>query len=137
MRSFLLSSPARTATLATVRDDGRPHAKPIWFDLDGDDVIFNTGESTVAGRNLARDGRATLCIDDPLPPFSYVILEGTVSLSTHAADAAALRLWAGRLGARYLGAPQEAVMATRNGVPGEYLARLVITKVSAARDVSA
>lgn len=136
VRSFLLSMPARTATLATVRVDGRPHAKPIWFDLDGDDVIFNTGESTVAGRNMARDGRITLCIDDPLPPFTFVILEGTVSLSTHADDPAALTSWAGRIGARYLGASQEATMAARNGVPGEYLVRLTVSKVTAVKAVS-
>ena len=137
MRAFLLSAPAPTATLATVRADGRPHAKPIWFDLDGDDVMFNTGEPTVAGRNMARDGRVTLCIDDPLPPFSFVILEGTVTLSTHAEDALALTTWAGRIGARYLGAAEEESMAARNGVPGEYLVRLSVSKVTAARDVSA
>ncbi len=39
--SFLLDRP-RTAKLATVRDDGRPHIVPVWFDLDGDGFIFTT-----------------------------------------------------------------------------------------------
>lgn len=39
--SFLLEKP-RTAKLATVRADGRPHVAPIWFDLDGDVMVFTT-----------------------------------------------------------------------------------------------
>jgi nitroimidazol reductase NimA-like FMN-containing flavoprotein (pyridoxamine 5'-phosphate oxidase superfamily) len=38
---------ARTATLATVRANGRPHAAPVWFDLDGDTFVFTTGQNTV------------------------------------------------------------------------------------------
>jgi predicted pyridoxine 5'-phosphate oxidase superfamily flavin-nucleotide-binding protein len=48
-RSFMLDL-ARTAVLATVRADGRPHAAPIWFDLDGDTLVFTTGESTPNAR---------------------------------------------------------------------------------------
>ena len=32
-RAFLTDEP-RTAKLATVRKDGRPHVAPIWIDLD-------------------------------------------------------------------------------------------------------
>ena len=36
--------PARTAKLATVRADGRPHIAPVWFDLDHDGtVVFMMG----------------------------------------------------------------------------------------------
>ena len=42
VRDFLLSRPAHTAKVATVRADGRPHVAPVWFDLDGDDVMFTT-----------------------------------------------------------------------------------------------
>ena len=38
IRSFL-SAGTRTGKLATTRRDGRPHVTPIWFVLDGDDVI--------------------------------------------------------------------------------------------------
>lgn len=37
-RAFLLERP-RTAKLASVRADGRPHVAPIWFDLDGDTLM--------------------------------------------------------------------------------------------------
>lgn len=40
-RAFLVNR-LRTAKLATVRANGRPHVAPVWFDLDGDDLIFTT-----------------------------------------------------------------------------------------------
>ena len=46
----------RTATLATVRADGRPDAAPIWYHLDGETLVFTTGANTVKGRNMERDG---------------------------------------------------------------------------------
>ena len=36
MRAFLAALPAKTAKLATVRPDGRPHLAPVWYDLDDD-----------------------------------------------------------------------------------------------------
>ncbi|MET9972570.1 PPOX class F420-dependent oxidoreductase, partial [Streptomyces sp. NPDC006356] len=66
-RAFV-SRGTRTAKLSTVRADGSPHVTPIWFVLDGDDLVFTTGKSSVKGRNLARDGRVALCVDDDRPP---------------------------------------------------------------------
>src|SRR5215204_4737535 len=74
-REFMLDHP-RTAVLATVRADGRPHVAPIWFDLDGDTLIFTTGESTVKGRNMLRDPRVSLCIEEEKPPFHFVLIAG-------------------------------------------------------------
>jgi PPOX class probable F420-dependent enzyme len=79
-RSFMLDR-ARTAVLATVRADGRPHAAPIWFDLDDDTLVFTTGESTMKGRNMRRDARVSLCIDEEEPPFHFVLIEGSADLS--------------------------------------------------------
>ena len=41
-RRAFLSAGTRTGILSTVRRDGRPHAAPIWFVLDGDDIVFTT-----------------------------------------------------------------------------------------------
>ena len=79
-RAFLLDG-TRTGILATVRKDGRPHAAPIWFTLDGDVVVFTTGADTVKGRNLRREGRALLVVDEATPPFDFVTIEGRVEIS--------------------------------------------------------
>jgi PPOX class probable F420-dependent enzyme len=79
VRSFLLEG-TRTGKIAWVASDGAPHVAPIWFVLDGDDVVFNTGAGTGKGRALAREGRASLVVDDDAPPFSFVKIDGTVTL---------------------------------------------------------
>lgn len=126
-RAFV-SAGTRTGKLATVRDDGSPHVVPIWFVLDGDDFVFNTGKTTVKGRNLARDGRVSLCVDDEDPPFSFVSLFGRAELSE---EPDALRHWATRIGARYMGEDRAEEFGTRNAVPGELLVRVRIDKVIA------
>lgn len=131
-REFV-SSGTRTAKLATVRADGRPHLAPIWFVLDGNDVVFNTGARTVKGRNLARDGRIALCVDDDRPPFAYVVQEGRARLSE---DPGELRHWAARIGARYMGEGRAEEFGARNGVPGELLVRVSVDKVLAEKGVA-
>lgn len=134
VRDFLTASPPRTGKLATVRADGRPHVAPVWYDLDPDGtVVFNTGAQTVKGRNLTRDPRASLCVDDDRPPFSFVTLEGLVELSD---DLEVVRGLATRLGARYMGADQAAAYGARNGVPGELAVRLVPSHIVSAADLA-
>jgi PPOX class probable F420-dependent enzyme len=134
VRAFLTSLPPHTGKLATVRADGRPHLAPVWYAVDDDgSVMFNTGEATVKGRNLARDPRASLCVDDERPPFSFVVLEGTVELS---GDLAEVRRWATVIGGRYMGQDRAEEYGTRNGVQGELLARLRPTRVVSEADLA-
>ncbi|MHA5053452.1 PPOX class F420-dependent oxidoreductase [Streptomyces sp. SD15] len=126
-RAFI-SHGTRTGKLSTVRADGRPHVTPIWFLVDGDDVVFNTAKESVKGRNLARDGRVALCVDEDRPPFDFVVLEGRAELSEGLDE---LRHWAARIGARYMGEDRAEEFGERNGVPGELLVRVRIEKVLA------
>jgi PPOX class probable F420-dependent enzyme len=130
---YFLQSRARTGKLATVRKDGRPHVTPIWFDMDGDIIIFTTGHKSVKGVNLQRDSRVSICVDDETPPFAYVIIEGTAVLSEDAAD---LLYWATRIGGRYMGAELAEAYGRRNGVKGELLVRVTPTKIIARKGIS-
>ncbi|MDQ4133643.1 MAG: PPOX class F420-dependent oxidoreductase [Actinomycetota bacterium] len=133
-QAFLASSPPHTGKLATTRADRSPHVAPVWFDLDDDgSIVFTTGARTVKGRNLQRDSRAALCVDDERPPFSFVAVEGRVQLYD---DPAELRRWATRIGARYMGAGGAEAYGRRNAVPGELVARLVPERWSSARGVA-
>ncbi|MGV9696525.1 PPOX class F420-dependent oxidoreductase [Streptomyces sp. NPDC003470] len=123
----------RTAKLSTVRADGSPHVAPVWFLLDGDEVVFNTGRDTVKGRNLTRDGRVALCVDDDRPPFGFVVLQGRARTSE---DLGELRHWATRIAARYMGEERAEEFGARNGVPGELLVRVTVDKVMALKDVA-
>jgi len=128
-----LQEGTRTAKLATVHRDGRPHVVPIWFVLDGDDVVFTTGTETVKARAMRRDPRVCLCVDDERPPYSYVMVEGRVELSD---DLEAMLPFATAIGGRYMGADRAEEFGRRNAVPGELLVRLVPSRVLAVADVA-
>ena len=133
IRAFIRST-ARPGLLATVRADGRAHVAPVWIDLDEDgSVVFTTGAGTVKGRNLQRTRRAAICVDDDRPPFSFVTLEGPVTIDD---DLARVREWATRLGGRYMGASRAEEYGARNGVPGELLVRLHPERTSSAADLA-
>jgi PPOX class probable F420-dependent enzyme len=132
-RRAFLSAGTRTAKLATARADGRAHVAPVWFVLDGDDVLFNTGKTSVKGRNPARDPRATICVDDDRPPYAFVLVEGKATISEEPAE---LRHWAARIGGRYMGEDRAEEFGARNGVPGELLVRLRPTRIVAAGGIA-
>jgi PPOX class probable F420-dependent enzyme len=131
-KEFLLHG-TRTAKLATVRKDGRPHVVPIWFVLDGDTLVFNTGDTTVKAANMRRDPRVTICVDDENPPYSFIIVEGTASLEENSKD---LKFWATRTGERYMGSDKAEQFGERNSTPGELVVRITPTKVTFARDLA-
>lgn len=132
-RAFLIERP-RTAKLATVRADGRPHLAPIWFALDGELIVFTTWHTTVKAANLRRDPRVSLCVDDETPPFAFVIVEGLAALAD---DPAELRRWATRIAGRYMGADLAESYGQRNGVPGEILVRVQPTRIIGQAQISA
>jgi PPOX class probable F420-dependent enzyme len=129
-----LGEGTRTGKLATVGKDGRPHVVPIWFVVDGDDLVFMTGESTVKGKHMARDPRVALSVDHQEPPFSFVTVEGTVTLEPYSP---AMLAWSIRIAERYVGKELAEAFGKRNAVPGELLVRVTPTKVLAMMDMVA
>lgn len=123
----------RTAKVATARRDGRPHVVPVWFVLDGEDVVFTTGAKSVKGQALRRDPYACLCVDDQVPPYSFVMVEGPVELST---DLDELRHVATQIGRRYMGAERAEEFGARNATDGELLVRLRPKHVLAEADLA-
>ncbi len=123
----------RTGKLATTRRDGRPHVVPIWFVIDGDDLVFNTGAESVKGRSLARTGWGSICVDDDSPPYSFVTVSGPVTIST---DLEEMLPFAIRIGARYMGEELGEQFGRRNSVEGELLVRLHAEQVFALRNVA-
>ena len=123
----------RTGKLATVRPDGRPHVVPVWFVVDGDEVVFNTWHTSVKARNLAHDSRAAMVVDYEEPPYGYVMVEGAVTISD---DVAESRRVATLIGGRYMGADKAEEFGERNGVEGELVVRLSLDKVIARDDIT-
>jgi PPOX class probable F420-dependent enzyme len=73
----LLTGP-NFATLATVNEDGSPHATIIWVDAADGAVLVNTAEGRVKARNLHREPRAALLVTRQNDPYDWISITGTV-----------------------------------------------------------
>lgn len=132
VRDFLAHG-TRTGQLAFLAAGGRPLVAPVWFIVDGDSLVFNTNSQTAKGRALARDPRASLCVDLEEPPYAFIQVQGEAELSEDPAD---LVRTATEIAARYMGAERAGEFGQRNGVPGELVVRLRPVKVLANFDVT-
>ena len=132
IRAFLQAG-TRTGKLAFLAASGRPLVTPVWFVLEGDTLVFNTGQDTAKGRALARDPRVSMCVDLEQPPYAFVQVQGEAELSE---DPAELVRTATLIAARYVGPERAEEFGRRNGVPGELVVRLRPVRVLAEFDMT-
>ncbi|MEW6470958.1 MAG: PPOX class F420-dependent oxidoreductase [Actinomycetota bacterium] len=123
-RRAFLAEGAPTAVVVTTRPDGRPHAAPVGFVTDGDDVLFLTGADTVKAANLRRDPRVTVVIDDG-PPYWFVIAEGDAEIVDDAERRrdVARRTWRRYVGSEPTGDPEPAGSVLVRVRPSRIIAR--------------
>jgi PPOX class probable F420-dependent enzyme len=70
------------AHIATVGADGAPQVTPVWIDYDGTHIRFNTARGRVKTRNLERNPRVALSVQDPDNPYRYLQVRGRVTEMT-------------------------------------------------------
>jgi PPOX class probable F420-dependent enzyme len=75
-RAFLLEK-LRWAVLGTLNDDGSIQQSVMWFDLDGDTILMNTKAGRVKDRNMRRDPRVSVCVEDE---EQYVAINGRATM---------------------------------------------------------
>jgi len=76
------------AALSTLMPDGRPQVTPVWCDLEGGLVIFNSAKGRQKDKNVRRDPRVALAIIDPDNPYRYLEIRGrVVEITEEGADA--------------------------------------------------
>jgi PPOX class probable F420-dependent enzyme len=76
------------AHLATLMADGQPQVTPVWCDHDGTHVRINSAKGRVKDRNMRRDPRVTLELQDPDNPYRYLQVFGrVVEITETGADA--------------------------------------------------
>ncbi|TCP56477.1 PPOX class probable F420-dependent enzyme [Tamaricihabitans halophyticus] len=132
VRTFLETG-TRTGKVAFVARDGRPLVAPIWFVVEGEELLFNTGKDTAKGRAIARDPRIALSVDVEHPPYDFVQVQGVASTSE---DPAELLRVATAIGGRYMGLDRAEEFGKRNGVPGELVVRVRPTKIIVGLNVA-
>jgi PPOX class probable F420-dependent enzyme len=69
--------------VATLRTDGSVHSVPVWVDIEDGRPVLNTAEGRVWPRNLERDPRITLTIQNMENPYEYLEVRGVVAERTH------------------------------------------------------
>jgi PPOX class probable F420-dependent enzyme len=78
------------AHVATINKDGSPQVSPVWVDFDGTYVIVNSEKKRHKVRNLKRDPRVSLSIQDGANPYSYLEIRGRVVEITDSGAAAGI-----------------------------------------------
>ncbi len=68
------------AIATTVRRDGSPSSSTVSFARAGDHLYFTTTLHRAKGRMLLRDPRLALTVLDPHAPWSFVVVEGSVTI---------------------------------------------------------
>lgn len=66
------------AVLSTIMEDGSPHASPVWFDMEGDLIRFNTARGRVKDHNVQQRPQVALTMLDPDDPYRYLLVRGKV-----------------------------------------------------------
>jgi PPOX class probable F420-dependent enzyme len=67
----------RFAVLGTINKDGSPQLTTMWYLLEGDVILMNTKAGRTKERNMRRDPRISVCIEDG---YSYVTISGIVEM---------------------------------------------------------
>jgi PPOX class probable F420-dependent enzyme len=128
-----LETGSMTATFASVREDGRPHAVPTWYAVDGDEIVFTTWHTTVKAANIRARPSVVVVVQDPQPPYHYVSVEGEAQLVD---DLPLCRKISTLLGAKYMGEDRAEEFGRRNGVPGELVVRIRPTRIFGEANVA-
>ncbi len=142
IKKFLMQG-TLTGKLVTVKKDGSPHVVPIWFTLDDTavnadnasvDIIFTTGSKSVKARNIQRNSTVSVCVDDQIPPFSFVTVYGIAKIQQ--VNQNELLNWATKIAERYMGKDNAKAYGRRNSTAGEILIRINPTRIIAEKDIA-
>ena len=111
------------ANLATIDRDGAVHLVGMWFLWDGEALLLPTSRTTRKAKNIARDPRVTVCVQDERPPYASVTVYGKAAIEPAQEELGV------RIAKHYLGAVGAAgyQRAAREAIEGAEEVTLVIT----------
>jgi len=106
VRAFLEEE--RFAVLGTINESGSPQQTVMWYEVRGETIVMNTKRGRRKDRNLLRDPRASICVEDG---YRYVTIEGTIEMIV---DPGIAQADIAALATRYHG-PEQAAEMVRDG----------------------
>jgi len=66
------------AHLATLMPDGTPQVTPVWCDAEGPYIRINSAKGRVKDKNMRRNKKVALSIQDPDNPYRYLEVRGEI-----------------------------------------------------------
>lgn len=66
------------ANLATLMPDGSPQVTPVWLNYDGSNIWVNSAKGRVKDKNMRRNKKVALSIQDPDNAYRHLSLQGDV-----------------------------------------------------------
>ena len=136
IRNFLLQW-TFTGKLGTINKNGTPHIVPIWFTVDDDEdnILFNTDNKSVKAKNIRRDNRVRLCVDDQFLLFLFVTIDGGIAeiISNEPSE---VYKWVKIIAALYMGNDKAEEYGKRNSSEDELLMKIKPTKVIGQKDIA-
>jgi PPOX class probable F420-dependent enzyme len=134
IRNFLLQG-TFTGKLGTINKNGTPHVVPIWYTVDEENnIIFNTGDNSAKAKNIRRDNRVRLCVDDQTPLFCFVTIDGIAEIIS--SEPSKVYKWAKIIASRYMGYNRAEEYGRRNSTEGELLIKIKPTKLIGKKDIA-
>jgi len=85
---------ARNISLTTYRRDGRAVATPVWFALDGANILVWTDAASGKAKRIRANGRAAVARSDARGRTKSPSIDATARILPHSEDARAHRLFA-------------------------------------------
>lgn len=75
------------ANLGTIMPDGSPQVTPVWCNFDGKNIWINSAKGRVKDKNMRRNKKVALSIQDPDNAYRHLSLQGeVVEITEHGAD---------------------------------------------------
>jgi PPOX class probable F420-dependent enzyme len=62
--------------IATLNKDGSPQVSPVWIDFDGKYLVVNSEAKRLKVRNIKRDPRVSVSIQNANNPYQYIEIRG-------------------------------------------------------------
>lgn len=75
----------RLAVVGIIRKDGQPGLSPVYYVMDGDDLLISTTATRAKAKALRHDPRVTVCVLGEEPPFPYLTVHGRGAIEVEGA----------------------------------------------------
>ncbi len=78
-RAAFLADTPRVGVLSIEAPGRGPVSSPLWFVVEPDDSLaFSVAPDSRKAELMTKAGRATMCVQSEVAPYSYVVVEGAV-----------------------------------------------------------